>query len=134
MHDLFRLLDHRHLILAHRNRGSFERRDIRRLADRITEKSHRNARLEIPHLDLRLYRWISLKTGHRHQVHIIKGQFTELRNLRLDQQCGFCRIQTARQVIQRNLNDILAHLFRIIRIVRQRLRVRDHNKYFFVFP
>ena len=72
MHNLFCLLQHRHLILANRNDRCLKRSDISRLADRIGEKTNRDTGLEIPHLDFGFYRRISLKPRHCHQVHIIE--------------------------------------------------------------
>ena len=95
MHDLSGLFNHGQLILAHRNRSCLKCRDIRCLADGIGEKTHRDAGLEIPHLDLILYRGIALEPGHRHQIHIVKAKFRQLRDLGLDKQGRFGRIQPA---------------------------------------
>ena len=62
MNDLFCLFDHRHLIFADRNSRRLKRRNIRRLTDRICEKSYRNTRLEITHFNLCFYSRVSLKS------------------------------------------------------------------------
>ena len=132
-HNLLGLLQHGQLILTHRNGGCLESGDVRRLADGIAEESHRDAGLEVPQLDLRLHRGVSLQSGEGHQIHIVESQLRQLRNLRLNKQIGFCRIQTHGQVIQRHLNDVLPYLLRVFKIIRQRLRVGDHDKYFLIF-
>ena len=63
----------------------------------------------------------------RYQIEIVKSQLGKLRNHGLNKQCGFLRIKTAGQIIQRYLHDILADLFRMLRIVGQRLGIGDHN-------
>ena len=132
MHDFLRLLDHGSLVLAYGNRGGMESGDIRRLADGIGEKAHRNAGLKVPHLNLGFHCRISLQPGYRDQIHVIKGKLTQLRNLRLNQQSGFLRVQAAGQIIQSYLDDVLAYLFRIVRIVGQCLSVRDHDENFVI--
>ena len=127
-YDLFCLLQHRKLIFPYRNRRRLKRGDIRRLTDRICKESDRDARFKITHLDLWFHRRIPLQTWYRHQIHIVERQFAKFRNLRLDKQRRFLRIQTARKIVQRNLNDILAHFLRIVGIIRQRLRIRDHDE------
>ena len=133
MHNFTGLFHHRHLVLACRYRGSTERGDIRSLADGISKEAHRDACLEIAHLNFRLNGWIALQAGYGNQIHIVNRQLRQLRHHGLDKQRGFCRVQSAGQVIQRNLQNVLAHFFRIIRIVRQSLRIRNHNKNFIVF-
>ena len=133
VHDFAGLLYHRHLILAGRNRGRTERRDIGRLTDWICKESNRNARFKIAHLNFRLYRWIALQTRYGNQIHIVHGQLGQLRHLRLNKQCRLCRIQTAGQIIQRNLQNILTNLFRIVCVISQCLCICNHNEDFIVF-
>ena len=122
------LLDHGKLILPYRHSGGFECCDIRGLADGISKKSHRNAGLKVAHLDLIFHRRISLKARHGYQIHIVERQFRKLRNLRLNEHGGLCRVQAAGKVIQSHFDNVLANLFRIVRIVRKCLGIGDHNK------
>ena len=117
MHDLTTLLDHRHLVLTNRNSGSLECSDVGCLADRIAEEAHRNACLEVTHLDLRLYGWVSLKAGNRNQIHVIKAELGQLRNHGLDEDGRLLRVKAAGKVIQRNLNDVVAYLLRMFCVV-----------------
>ena len=80
-HDLLGLFDHGKLILSDRNRGGPKGGDVGCLADGIGEKAHGNAGLEVPHLDLGFYRGVALESGNCDQVHIIKRQFAQLRDL-----------------------------------------------------
>ena len=130
--DFSRLLNHRLLILACRNRGRLERRDVRCLRNRIGEEADRNAAAEAAHAKLRFHRRVSLKSCNRHQIGIIEGQLRQLRDLRLNQNRRLLRINSRRQIIQRYIDDVLANLLRIVRIVRQRLCVRDHDVDFVV--
>ena len=134
MHNFSGLLNHRKLVISHRHGGCLECRNIRRLADGVREKSHRDTGLEITHLNLTFYRRIPLQPCHSDQIHIIKCQLTQLRNLGLNQQCGFCGIQTAGHIIQRHFNNILSDLLRILYIVRQRLGIRYHDENLIIFP
>ena len=127
MYDLLALLKHRQLILTDRNCGRTERGNICRLADRITEEPDRNTRLEIPHLNLCLYGRIALHAGNSDKIHIVESQLGQLRNHRLNEDRGLFRINAACQIVQRDLNDILPYLFRMLRVVRQRLRIRNHD-------
>ena len=127
MHDLPGLLNHWSLVLAHRNRSCLEGSDVGCLADGIGEKSHRDAGLKITHLDLRLNRGIALKAGYGHQIHVIEGHLTQFRYLGLDKQHGLGRVQPACQIIQGHFYDVLTHLFRVVRIICQSLRIGYHN-------
>ena len=127
MHDLLTLLQHRQLILADRNSRRAECRDICRLTDRIAEEANRNARLKIPLLDLGLHSRIALYTGNRHEIHIVESQLGQLRNHRLNEDRGLRRVNATCQIVKRDLNDILSYLLRMLRIVCQCLRIRNHN-------
>ena len=110
-----------------------ERGNIRRLADRIGKKAHRNACLKITHLNFRLHGRIPLQPGNGNQIHIIKRKLAQFRNLGLNKKSGLCRIKPAGQIIQRHFNNILTHLLRIVCIIGQRLRICDHNKNLIIF-
>ena len=127
MNDLSCLLHHRHLVLTSRNHVCLEGCDIGSLTDRIGKEANRDAGLKVSHLDLTLYGWVSLQSGNRNDVHKVSGHLIKLRHHGLDKDRGFFRIKTCRQVIERNLQNILADLLRVIRIVCERLGVSDHD-------
>ena len=127
MHDLAALLQHGHLILTGRHSGGTECRDIRCLADGVGEEAHRDAGLEVPHLDLALHGGVALQAAHRDQIHIIEAQLCQLRHHGLDEDVDLVGVQTAGQIVQCHLQDVLADLLRVIGVVRQGLRVSDHN-------
>ena len=81
VYDLTALFDHRKLILTYRYSRCLKRCDICCLADRISKESYRNTCFKITHLDLRFNCWVSLKTGYRNQIHIIKRKFCQFRYL-----------------------------------------------------
>ena len=60
VNDLSCLLNHRHLVLTGRDHVCLKCGDIGSLADRVGEETDRDARLEVSHLDLALYSWVSL--------------------------------------------------------------------------
>ena len=131
--DLLCLLDHRHLILSNRNGRCLECSDVGCLADRVGEESNRDARLKVSHLDLRFYGWVSLQSGNRNEIHIIKRKLAQFRNLRLDKDGALFRIKSAGKVIQCYLQNVLAHLLRVVRIVGQRLCICNHDVNFIEF-
>ena len=126
--DLSCLLDHRQLVFSYRNSRCLESCDIGCLADRVGEKSYRDACLKITHLNLSLNGWVSLQSGNSNQIHIEKGKLCQLWNLRLNKNRTFFRIQSAGKIIQCYLNNILTDLLRIVCIVRQRLCICNHDK------
>ena len=132
VNDFFTLLDHRHLILASRNSRGTECSDICCLADRITEETYRNAGFKLFLLNLRFYSWISLNSGYCNQIHIIKRQFRQFRNHGLDKNGCFLRIDTACQIIQRYLNNVLTNFLRMLRIISQCLSICYHNINFII--
>ena len=134
VHDLLGLLNHGRLIFAHRHGCCLESGNIRRLTDGIGEKTDRKTRFKIAQLDFRLHCRITLKSGDCYQVHVVKGHFAKFGHLRLDEQNGFFRVQPASQIIQSHFDDVLAYLFRIVRIVRQGLGISNHDVNFVKFP
>ena len=112
---------------------ALEERDVRRLADRIGEESDRDRGFEVPHLDLGLDGGVPLQPGDRDEVHVVEGELRERRNLRLDEERRNLRIKADGEIVQGNLDDILANLFRVLEIVGQRLRVGDHDEDFVEF-
>ena len=139
--DFARLLDHRLLVLAHGHGRGPEGRDVRRLADGVGEESDGNALTlgrvafggalgESAQGDLGLHGRVALQTLHGDQVHVVERQFAQFRHLRLDEERRFRGVETHREVVQRHFDDILTHLFRVVGIVGERLRIGDHNEYF----
>jgi hypothetical protein len=102
--------------------------NVRCLADGVGEETYGDACLEITHLDFGLYRRVALQAAHGHQVHVVEGQLAEFRYLGLDEDGALRRVQSASQVVQCHLDDVLAHLFWILHIVRQRLCVGDEDE------
>ena len=133
VHDLAALLQHGHLILTGRHSGGTERRDIRCLADGVGEEAHRDAGLEVPHLDLALHGGVALQAAHRDQIHIIEAQLGQLRHHGLDEDVDLVGVQTAGQIVQCHLQDVLAHLLRVVGVVGQCLRIGDHDKDLVIF-
>ena len=127
VHDFLALLQHWKLILPNRNCRCAESGNICCLADRIAEKSYRNAGFKITLLDLRFYSWVTLNTGHCNQIHIIEGKLCKFRNHGLDKNSGFVRVNAASQVIQCNLDNVLAYFLRMLCIVCKSLGICDHN-------
>ena len=60
VHDLAALLDHGLLVLTGGHRGGLEGGDVGRLADGVAEEAHRDAGLEVAHLDLALHGGVAL--------------------------------------------------------------------------
>jgi hypothetical protein len=127
VHDLAALLDHGLLVLTGGHRGGLEGGDIGRLADGVAEEAHRDAGLEVAHLDLALHGGVALQAAHGDQIHIIEAQFRQLRHHGLDKDVGLGRVDAAGQVVQCHLQDVLAHLFRVVGVVGQGLCVGDHH-------
>ena len=100
---------------------------------RDSRRIHRDALLEITHLYLGLYSGISLHTRHRNEVHIVESKLGKLRNLRLDEYRSLFRVYSHRQVIKRNLDYVLSHLFWVVGIVSKSLRIGYHYEYLIIF-
>ena len=127
VNDFLTLLDHWHLVFANRNSSCTECSNISCLTDRIAEETNRNAGFKVTLLDLSFYRRVTLYTGYSHQVHIIKTKLCKLRNHGLDKNSSLLRINTACQIIQCNLKNILANFLRMLSVVCQSLCVGDHD-------
>lgn len=79
------------------------------------------------HLNFRLNGRIALYAGNRDEVHVIEGQLGQLGNHGLDEEGALLRVKAARQIVERDLHDVLTDLFRVLGVVGQRLCVRDHD-------
>ena len=142
--DLARLLDHRLLILAHGDGRGLEGRDVRRLRDGVGEESDGDALTlrsvalggalgESAQGDFGLHGRVALQTLHGHQVHVVERQLAQFGDLRLDEERRLCGVEAHREVVQRDFDDVLTHLFRIVGVVGERLRVGDHDEYLVEF-
>ena len=125
--DLPALLQHRQLVFAHGHRRSPEGGDVRRLTDGVAEEAQRDAGFEIPLLDFSLYRGVALHSGHRDQIHVVEGQLRQFGHHGLNKNGGFFGIKAAGQIIQRHLQNVAAHLLRVLGVVGQGLSVGDHD-------
>ena len=61
---------------------------------------------------------IPLQARDGDKIHIIGGQLRKLGNHRLNKDGGLGGIYAAGQVIERHLDDIIAHLLRVLGVVR----------------
>lgn len=130
--NLIGLFQHGLLVFPNRDDAAVEGSDVRRLADGVGEKAHRDAGFKVPHLDFALHRGVSLQPGHGDQVHIVKGQLGELGHQGLDEDGDFIGVQPAGEVVQRHLDDVLPHLFRVVGVVGESLGVGNHHIHFIV--
>lgn len=99
----------------------------------VAEESDGNARLKVPHLNLRLDRGIPLNAGNRDQIHIVERQLGQLGNSGLNKDCRLRGVNAAREIVERHLHNVAPHLFGVLGIVGQRLRVRNHDEDFVEF-
>ena len=128
-HDFRCLFNHRFLVFSGRHGGGAEGRDVGGLADGVGEEAYGDAAFEAAHLDFRLHGWVALQAAYADEVHEIEREFAELRNLALDEKRHLFRVEAAGKVVERHLNDILAHLFRVIDVVGEGLCVGDEYEH-----
>ena len=133
VHDLAALLNHGLLILTGGHGGSLKGGDISSLTDGVAEEAHRDAGFEVAHLDLALHGGVALQTADGDQILVVEAQLGQLRHHGLDEDVHLVGVQTAGQIVQRHLQDVLAHLLRVVGVVGQRLRVGDHDKDIIIF-
>ena len=127
MNDLAALLDHGALVLACGDGSGLEGGDVRGLADGVSEEAHRDAGLEVLLLDLRLDGGVALQAGDGDEVHIIEAQLGQLRHHGLDEDVCLGGVDAHGQIVQSDLQDVLAHLLRIVGVVGEGLCVSDHD-------
>ena len=84
-HDFFALLQHRFLVFADGNGRRLERRDVRGLADRISQESYGNTLFKVAHFYLGFYGRIALQSRKRDEIHIVKRKFRKFRHGRLNE-------------------------------------------------
>ena len=127
-HYFAALLQHGFLVLTGRNGGSLKQGNIGSLAYRIGKETHGDTLSgKATHLHLCLHRGIALKTGYGHEVHEVEREFAQLGNLALYEDSHLFRVQAASQIVQRHLDDILAHLLGIINIIGQGLCIGNKD-------
>ena len=127
MDDLAALLDHGALVLACGDGSGLEGGDVRSLADGVSEEAHRDAGLEVLLLDLRLDGGVALQAGDGDEVHIIEAQLGQLRHHGLDEDVCLGGVDAHGQIVQSDLQDVLAHLLRVVGVVGEGLCVSDHD-------
>ena len=127
MDDLAALLDHGALVLACGDGSGLEGGDVRSLTDGVSEEAHRNAGLEVLLLDLGLDGGVALQAGDGDEVHIIEAQLGQLRHHGLDEDVCLGGVDAHGQIVQSDLQDVLAHLLRIVGVVGEGLCVSDHD-------
>ena len=127
-YDFTGLFNHRFLVFADGNGGGAERCNVRGLADGVGEEPYRNTRFKVAHLDFRLYRRVALQARYGDKVHIIESQFAQFRYLRLDEDGTLRRVQSASQIVEGYLDNVLTYFFRILHVVCQCLRIGDEHE------
>ena len=127
MDDLAALLDHGALVLACGDGSGLEGGDVRSLADGVSEEAHRDAGLEVLLLDLRLDGGVALQAGDGDEVHIIETQLGQLGHHGLDEDVCLGGVDAHGQIVQSDLQDVLAHLLRVVGVVGEGLCVSDHD-------
>ena len=127
MDDLAALLDHGALVLACGDGSGLEGGDVRGLADGVSEEAHRDAGLEVLLLDLGLDGGVALQAGDGDEVHIIEAQLGQLRHHGLDEDVCLGGVDAHGQIVQSDLQDVLAHLLRVVGVVGEGLCVSDHD-------
>ena len=127
-HYLTALLQHGFLVLTGRYRSGLEEGDVGSLGDGISKETHGNALAsKATHLNLRLHGGVALQSAHADQVHEIEGEFGQFGNLALDKERYLLGIKSTGKVVEGHLDDILAHLLRIVDIVRECLGIGDED-------
>ena len=127
MDDLAALLDHGALVLTCGDGSGLEGGDVRSLADGVSEEAHRDAGLEVLLLDLCLDGGVALQTGNGDEVHIIEAQLGQLGHHGLDEDVCLGGVDAHGQIVQSDLQDVLAHLLRVVGVVGEGLCVSDHD-------
>ena len=127
MDDLAALLDHGALVLACGDGSGLEGGDVRSLADGVSEEAHRDAGLEVLLLDLGLDGGVALQAGDGDEVHIIEAQLGQLGHHGLDEDVCLGGVDAHGQIVQSDLQDVLAHLLRVVGVVGEGLCVSDHD-------
>ena len=127
MNDFTALFQHRFLVFAYRYGCSMECGNICGLADWIAEETDRYTGFKILLLDFRLNGRIALYAGYGNQVHVVYRQFSQSRNLGLNENGGFGWVNAYCQIVQSYLHNVLAYLFWVVRIVGECLCVGNHE-------
>ena len=67
------------------------------------------------------------------KVHVVERQLGQLRHHGLDEDIRLFRVNADRQIVQRDLHNVLAHALWVLGVVGQRLCVRNHDVNFVIF-
>src|ERR1700722_14842630 len=102
-----------------------EDRDVRGLRNWIRVESNWQTLAEILLLDFFLECRIALERRGRDKVHEINRQLGQLGDHRLHDELNFLWIDTDRQVVERNLEDIRLEFLGMLEVVGKRLDIRD---------
>ncbi len=127
-HYLVGLLQHGQLIFPHRHMGGAKGGDVGGLADRVDQKTGRQAALEPFLLDLRLDGGVALQPGDADQIEVIGGELGEGGQGTLQAESGPGGVETGGQIVGHHLQHVIGHLGRIVTIVGQRLQIGDHHE------
>ena len=140
--NLVALLQHGFLVFSHGNGGGPECRNVGRLGDGIGEETHGQAALVVilsflAHVEAALGHFvldgrIALEPLDGDHVHIVERQFGQFRNLALDEQGNLGRVQSHGQVIQGDLDHVLADFFGIVYVVGEGLRIGNKDEHLLI--
>jgi len=78
-------------------------------------------------LDFVLDGWVALKPRHRDKIHVQQGQIGKCRQMRLEADRGQVRVDPNSQIVCRDLKNMITHPTRIVRVVRERLGIRQQQ-------
>ena len=122
-------LKHRLLVLASRHDSGLESHDIGSLRHGVAEEAKGNIGLEIAHLDLSLHRRVALHARDADKIHQIGSQLRQFGDAALDIERTLLRIETSREVVQCDLDDVLTNLLWVVGIVCQSLHVGHEDEH-----
>ena len=131
--DFAGLFKHWSLVFADGHDVCIKGSDVCGLADGIAQKSCGNARCEIFLRDFGFDGWISFKARHRDDVHVVSGEFKQLRDLRLDKNRGLSRVDTDGKIIKRDVQNIFVNFGGRAGVIGQSLRIGYHDVNFVEF-
>ena len=97
------------------------------MADRVAQKAGGNTRLEIFLRDFAFDSRIAFEARDRNNIHVVGGELEQLRDLRLDKNCGLSRVKPDGKIIQRDVQNIFVNLSGCAGVVGEGLGVGNHN-------
>ncbi len=128
VNDFASKLNHRGLVFADRYGCSLEGSDVRRLADGVAEEANRNRLLKVAHLDFGFHRRVALHARNRNEIHVVERQFGQFGDMSLHKDGRLRRVETYRQIIERHLDNVLAHFLGVVGIIGKGLSIGNHDK------